>query len=164
MKDINILPSEECISQYKPLVCDFKIRKVKDTRKNFVPKKKIWKLHQDSVNSDFRSCINQDRASSQKGVSVECYWNILIGALSEGVIPAEWELNATVNCYKVKDDSLEKGSYRDLKLTDQILEITERVFEKLIRQQVDIGKMQFCFMPGFGTTNATSILRQLQEK
>ena len=110
MKDINILPSEECISQYKPLVCDFKIRKVKDTRKNFVPKKKIWKLHQDSVNSDFRSCINQDRASSQKGVSVECYWNILIGALSEGVIPAELELNATVNCYKVKDDSLEKGS------------------------------------------------------
>ena len=43
-----------------------------------------------------------------------------------GVIPAEWELNTIVNCYKEKGDSLERGNYRGLKLTDQILKIAER--------------------------------------
>ena len=50
-----------------------------------------------------------------------------------GVIPAEWELNTIVNCHKEKGDSLERGNYRGLKLTDQILKISERNIEKLIR-------------------------------
>ena len=32
MKDIEVLPGEKCITQHKTLVCDFKIRKMKDTR------------------------------------------------------------------------------------------------------------------------------------
>ena len=36
----------------------------------------------------------------------------------EVVILAEWELNSIVNCYKGKDDSLEKENYRGLILTD----------------------------------------------
>ena len=66
LKDIKVLPSEECITQRKPLVYDLKIIKVKDTRKMFVPRIKIWKLHEDSVNSDFSSYINKYRDSSQK--------------------------------------------------------------------------------------------------
>ena len=46
-------------------------------------RRKIWKLHEDSVKSDFRSYINQYRASSQKDASVEHYWNVLKGALVE---------------------------------------------------------------------------------
>ena len=83
LKDIIVLLSEECITQHKPLVCDFKIRKVKDTRRNSVHRRKIWKLHDDSFKSDFRSYINKYRANSLKGPSVECYWNILKGALPE---------------------------------------------------------------------------------
>ena len=52
LNDIKVSPSEKCITQYKPLLCDFKIRKIKNTIK-FVPRKKIWKLHEDNVKSDF---------------------------------------------------------------------------------------------------------------
>ena len=78
----------------------------------------------------------------------------------EGVIPAEWELSTIVNCYKGKGDSSERGSYRVLKLTDQVLKIAEGITGKLIRQQVDIDEMQFGFVPGCGTTNFI-VLRQL---
>ena len=50
-KFAKVLPSEEC----KPLLCDFKTRKVKDTMIKFVPRRKIWKLHKENVKSDFRS-------------------------------------------------------------------------------------------------------------
>ena len=43
------MKSEECITKDKPLVCDFKTRKVRNTRKRFVPGRKIWKVHEDSV-------------------------------------------------------------------------------------------------------------------
>ena len=66
--------------------------------------------------------------------------------------------------YHCKGDALERGNYRGLKLTDQILKVMERVVEALIRQKVDIDQMQFGFMPGRGTTDAIFILRQLQEK
>ena len=54
------------------MVCDSKIRKVKGTKRKFVPIGKIWELHEDSVKSDFRHYINNYRPSSQKG-----YWNVL---------------------------------------------------------------------------------------
>ena len=57
LKDTKVLHCEECITQHKPLVCDFKIRKVKDTRRKSVLTRKTWKLHEDNVKSDFRLCI-----------------------------------------------------------------------------------------------------------
>ena len=45
MKDIKVFPNEECITQRKPLACDFKVKKVKDTNKEVAPKRKMWKLH-----------------------------------------------------------------------------------------------------------------------
>ena len=53
LNDIKVSPSEKCITQYKPLLCDFKVRKIKNTRIKFVSRKKIWKLHEDNVKSDF---------------------------------------------------------------------------------------------------------------
>ena len=44
-------------------------------------------------------------------------------------------------------DSLERGNYRGLKLTAQILKIAERFMKQLIKQQVDIDDMQHRFMP-----------------
>ena len=82
----------------------------------------------------------------------------------EGAILDEWELSTIVNCYMRKGDSLGKGNYRGLKLTDQILKIAGRITGKLTSQQVDIDEMQFDFMPGCGATNAIFILKQLKEK
>ena len=52
------------------------------------------------------------------------------------------------------------GSYRAIKLLEQ----PKRVLEKRIRCQVSIDNMQLGFMTGKGTTDAISIMRQVQEK
>ena len=70
-----------------------------------------------------------------------------------------------VNCYyKGKGDYLERGNYRELKLTGKILKIAEKIIEKLVREQVDVDEMDFGFMSGCGATSINFILRQLQEK
>ena len=91
-------------------------------------------------------------------LGLEMIADLLNQIIREGVVPAEWELSTIVNCYKGKGDALERGNYRGLKLTDQILKVMERVVEALIRQKVDIDQMQFGFMPGRGTTDAILIL------
>ena len=82
----------------------------------------------------------------------------------EGKIPSDWDDSFIINLYKGKGDALERGNYRGLKLTDQVLKVIERILEKCIRQIIDIDSMQFGFMPGRGTTDAIFIVRQIQEK
>ena len=97
-------------------------------------------------------------------VGIDMITNLVNQIIMEGCIPIDWELSTIVNCYKGKGDALDRGNYRGLKLTDQVLKVLERIIEQLVRQQVDINGMQFGFMPGRGTTDAIFILRQLQEK
>ena len=81
--------------------------------------------------------------------------------IRDGKIPSEWDLAYIVNCYKGKGDALQRTNYRGLKLLDQVLKVTERIVEGVIRKQVD---MQFGFIPGRGTTDAIFIVRQMHEK
>ena len=48
---------------------------------------------------------------------------------------------------------------RGLKLLEHVMEVLERVLER-IRSQVDINNLQFGFMPGRSTTDAISIFFQ----
>ena len=84
--------------------------------------------------------------------------------ISENRIPADWENSFMISLYKGKGDALERGNYRGLKLLDQCLKVIERIVEVIIRDRIEIDKMQFGFMPGRGTTDAIFILRQMQEK
>ena len=93
----------------------------------------------------------------------------LIRQLAERVfsgdpIPKDWEESYILNLYKGKGDALDRGNYRGLKLTDQVMKLLERVLDTSIRSMVDIDEMQFGFVPGRGTTDAIFIARQLQEK
>ena len=81
-----------------------------------------------------------------------------------GVIPSDWEDSFSINIYKGKGDTLERGNYRGLKLLDHVMKGIKRVIEKIIREGISIDDMQFGFMRGRGTTDAIFILRQLQEK
>ena len=83
---------------------------------------------------------------------------------STGVIPADWEESTILNLYKGKGGALNRGNYRGLKLTDQVMKVLERVLDSAIRQMVDINKIQYGFVPGRGTTDAIFTVRQLQEK
>merc|ERR1712082_168724 len=79
-------------------------------------------------------------------------------------IPCEWEESFILELYKGKGDALDRGNYRGLKLTDQVMKLLERVLDSAIRGMVDIDELQFGFVPGRGTTDAIFIARQLQEK
>ena len=81
-----------------------------------------------------------------------------------GVNPTDWQESFILNLYKAKGDALERGNYRGLKLTDQVMKLLELVLDSFIREMVDIDAMQFGFVPGRGTTDAIFIISQLQEK
>ena len=83
---------------------------------------------------------------------------------SVALIPTDWQESFIVNPYKGKGDALNRGNYRGLKLTEQVMKVLERVVEGLIRQRVEIDEMQCGFMSGRGITDAIFIVRQLQEK
>ena len=59
---------------------------------------------------------------------------------------------------------MERGNYRGLKLTEQVMKVLERIVDGLIRQVVSTDNSQFGFVPGRGTTDAIFVVRQLQEK
>ena len=43
-------------------------------------------------------------------------------------------------------------------------QIVEKIFEHIIRQQIEIDDMQFGFVKGNGTTDAIFMTRQMQKK
>ena len=81
-----------------------------------------------------------------------------------GKVASDWEQSLIVCFYKVKGDALDRGNYHDLKLTEQVMKVLQRIVDGLIRQVVSIDDSQFGFVPGRGTTGATFVIRQLQEK
>ena len=76
----------------------------------------------------------------------------------------DWSDSIIVSLLKGKGDALDQNNYRGLKLTDHVLKVIERVVENMIRETVTIDQMLFSFCPGWGTTDAIFILKQLQEK
>ena len=50
-------------------------------------------------------------------------------------------MGTIADCYKGKDDSIERGNYRELSLINQLVKLAERIIEKLIRQQVEVDEM-----------------------
>ena len=45
--DVNVVASEECITHHEQLVCDLKIRKLKNIRRKYFPKRKLCKISED---------------------------------------------------------------------------------------------------------------------
>ena len=90
--------------------------------------------------------------------------DLINNIVKEGCIPDDWRKSILLPAYKGKGDPLVCGSYRAIKLLEQLMKVLERVLEKRIRCQVSIDNMQFGFMHGKGTTDAIFIMRQVQEK
>ena len=61
-------------------------------------------------------------------------------------------------------DALDTGNYRSPQLTEQAMNILERIVDGLIRQVVSIDDFQFGFVPGRGITDAIFAVQQMQEK
>ena len=102
------------------------------------------------------------RAAGDMGASM--IRDLAAAIIRDGKVPSDWEQSFIVCLYKGKGDALERGNYRGLKLTEQVMKVLERIVDGLIRQVVSIDDSQFGFVPGRGTTDAIFVIRQLQEK
>ena len=102
------------------------------------------------------------RAAGDMGASM--IRDLAVAIIRDGKVPSDWEQSFIVCLYKGNGDALERGNYRSLKLTEQVMKILERIVDGLIRQLVSIDDSQFGFIPGRGTTDAIFVVRQLQEK
>ena len=67
--------------------------------------------------------------------------------IQENSIPSRWDVSIILNCFKDKGTALDRSNYRGLKLIEHELKVFEGVIENLLRDKVDIGSMQFGFMP-----------------
>ena len=106
--------------------------------------------------------VEMIRAAGDMGASM--IRDIAATIIHDGKVPSDWEQSLIVCLYKGKGDALERGNYRGLKLTEQVMKILERIVDSLVRQLVSIDDSQFGFIPGRGTTDAIFVFRQLQEK
>ena len=106
--------------------------------------------------------VEMIRAAGDMGTSM--IRDLAVAIIHDGKVPSDWEQSFIVCLYKEKGDALERGNYRGLKLTEQVMKILERIVDGLIRKLVSIDNSQFGFVPGRGTTDAIFVVRQLQEK
>ena len=79
--------------------------------------------------------------------------------------PDDWKHCVLIPIFKGKGSILNCGEYRGVKLLEHGMKVYERIIDsRLGKQQVAVDEIQFGFMPGKGTTDATFILGQAQEK
>jgi len=65
-------------------------------------------------------------------------------------MPDEWKTSVVVPIFKGKEDVINCGAYRGVKLLEHGIKIVERVLERRIRALIKLDDMQFEFMPGKG--------------
>ncbi|KAK3894199.1 hypothetical protein Pcinc_002033 [Petrolisthes cinctipes] len=102
------------------------------------------------------------KSLEEEGIDV--LWDLLSKIHDQEKMPDAWRDSVIVPIYKEKGDIQECGNYRGIKLMSHTMKIWERVIERKIREETEIGEQQFGFMPGRGTTDAIFIVRQLLEK
>ena len=71
-------------------------------------------------------------------VKMQIYCRIKLFIVKEGCIPEDWKSSVVLPIYKGKEDPMECGSYRGIKLLEHAMKVVERIFEDRIRQQIDI--------------------------
>ena len=83
LSDVKVIPSEEIVTQHKPVVCDFKVKKVHEVKRKFIPRRKIWRLNEEQVNREFRDQVNELLGTNPRSTSgsVEEQWKKLKDAL-----------------------------------------------------------------------------------
>ena len=91
-------------------------------------------------------------------------WKIIADLMNliirEGKVPAEWSDSITVSLFKGKRDALDRNNYRELKLTDHVLKIIERVVENIRCETVKTDAMQFGFCPSHSTADENLFLEK----
>ena len=87
--------------------------------------------------------VEMIRAAGDMGTSM--IRDLAAAIIRDGKVPSDWKQSFLVCLYKGKGDVLERGNYRSLKLTEQVMSLGEDC-DGLIRQLVSIDDSQFGFV------------------
>ena len=76
--------------------------------------------------------VEMIRAAGDMGASM--IRDLAAAIIRDGKVPSDWEQSFIVCLYKGKGDALERGNYRGLKLTEQVMKVLDGNVDGLIRQ------------------------------
>ena len=79
VKDVKVIAGEEVAKQHNLVIGDLKIRRPKEAKKVYVPRRKTWKLKNKHISSDFLTQFRQHVSSSERGKGVNGKWTRLMG-------------------------------------------------------------------------------------
>ena len=83
VKDVKVIPGEECAAQHRILVCDLKVMFSKPTKQSFVPRRQVWKLKEPASKDTFVAALDKNLAGGV-GNTVDDIWdNLKSGRLNE---------------------------------------------------------------------------------
>ena len=79
-------------------------------------------------------------------------------------MPADWATSVANFIFKGKDDIMNCGMHRGVKLLEHAMTFVEKVLKKRLRTIVTIDDMKFGFMPCKGRIDTVFMLRRIQEE
>jgi hypothetical protein len=75
VKDVKVIPGEECVTQHKLLVGDFRFRGLRTTMRKYQPRLRVWKLKEESVGSQFMQNVELHVNEVAAASGVEAKWD-----------------------------------------------------------------------------------------
>jgi hypothetical protein len=82
VKNIKVIPGEECATQHRLLVCDFLVMICPEARRKFQPKVRTWKLKDQEVQKKFQKAFVETIRDYQAADVEECWRQFKEGLLS----------------------------------------------------------------------------------
>ena len=66
VKDIKVIPGEECITQHHLLICNLKLKISKNTETTIVPKLRVWKLKAPNIKEAYVKSLSNVLSNYRK--------------------------------------------------------------------------------------------------
>ena len=88
VRDVKVIPNEECVTQHKLLVADININSVSPKPRIVPPRRKIWKLRDSNVRKEFETFVNDnctELSFSREPTNVNEAWGKIKDCLLKGV-------------------------------------------------------------------------------
>ena len=126
--EIKAIPSEECVSQHKLLICELRLRTPKPHPKPFSPKLRYWKLKEPTVQEEYERVFKcKVNAFNNVEASTEETWNQLKTTLLDTT-------NETCGETKKQHHKRETWWWND--------EVNSAIAEKRRLERVEAGRWQ----------------------
>ena len=67
LQDVKVIPGEKFVTQHKPVICDFRIKKVYKVKRKYTPRRKVWRPDDAQVKQDFEDQVSEIVGASSNG-------------------------------------------------------------------------------------------------